>query len=299
GDKEESSEKRQNAEDKEGEGVNREKKEESKKPETTTKPTGNNNQNSRAKQEQNKASDQGEKSGEENKKSNTESNTKKDFSASDTKSKINPDSYDNERDNLRNIQEGRKVDRATQEVNKPSIELFARRVDGTGGAYQHGFTIFTDSQGQKTIITGFPEDNGIKGMLFDNLEVIDCPYTKENRHRIGKDWEAKDVKHWSIQKQELNSDADLQFKLSRAREAVKMIETGNNGGRFDYDLCFTDKCWGGNSNTVQKEIWNAMGYEIKVPKGFSLPGIDGKFYNEPWNDFKNIFREGMQKNKYK
>ncbi|KIE04732.1 hypothetical protein NF27_GB00010 [Candidatus Jidaibacter acanthamoeba] len=136
-------------------------------------------------------------------------------------------------------------------------------------------------------------------MLFDNLEVIDCPYTKENRHRIGKDWEAKDVKHWSIQKQELNSDADLQFKLSRAREAVKMIETGNNGGRFDYDLCFTDKCWGGNSNTVQKEIWNAMGYEIKVPKGFSLPGIDGKFYNEPWNDFKNIFREGMQKNKYK
>ena len=177
-------------------------------------------------------------------------------------------------------------------VYKPSIELFARHVDPTG-KFQHSYTIFTNSQGQKTIITGFPENNNAKGMLFDKLKVFDIPYIEENQPLLGKDWDSNvleldKVKRWTIQKIELDNDIELNNHLSKAREAVKMIETGNNGGRFDYDICFTDKCWGGNSNTVQKKLWNAMGYEIKVPKGFSLPGIKGEFYNEPGDDLKHI-----------
>ncbi len=43
--------------------------------------------------------------------------------------------------------------------------------------------------------------------------------------------------------------------ITKAREAVKFIETSNNGGRFDYDLCFSDNCLGANSNTVQSAIY--------------------------------------------
>ena len=55
--------------------------------------------------------------------------------------------------------------------------------------------------------------------------------------------------------------------------------------RFDYDLCFSDNCLGANSNTVQKHIYDAMGFKIKVPEDMNLPGINGKFYNGPLDDF--------------
>ena len=73
--------------------------------------------------------------------------------------------------------------------------------------------------------------------------------------------------------------------MTKAREAVKFIETSNNGGRFDYDNCITDKCLGANSNTVQSAIYKAMNIEIKIPEGIDLPGIKGDFYNGQLDDF--------------
>ena len=180
-------------------------------------------------------------------------------------------------------------------VGKPLVEIFARHVDGTFGTLEHSYTIFTDSKGHRTIITGFPEKNSIVGMLFYNLKVVDCPYTEENKRLFGDDWESKEVKRWSVDKFNLENDAELQDHLLKARTAVKFIETGNNGGRFDYDLCITDNCSGGNSNTVQKVIWNAMGREIKVQKGIDLPGINGKFYDGPLDDPMRKFGEEIQK----
>ena len=58
---------------------------------------------------------------------------------------------------------------------------------------------------------------------------------------------------------------------------VKFIETGNNGKRFDYDICLTDQCWG-DSNTFQKLIYDRIGFTFKIPKGIRLPGIEGRVY---------------------
>jgi len=185
----------------------------------------------------------------------------------------------NERMYQENPQQSKEVVRNNQGgQRKPTIELVARDVIA---GKKHGFTIFTDSNNQKTIITGFPER---KNMLTGNMEVIDAPYTEASKKLFGKDWvENADYKnsekHAVIMSIELNNDQELQGYLSKAREAVKAMETGNKGERYDYDICLTDKCWGGNSNTVQRVIYEAMDVKIIVPEGVSLPGIKGEFYD--------------------
>ena len=162
---------------------------------------------------------------------------------------------------------------------KPTIEFVVREVIA---GENHGFSIFTDSNNQKTIIAGYPE----KHKFWKDLQVIDAPYIEANKEFFGKDW-AKfgdykhSKKHTIIMTKELNSDQELQDYLSKAREAVKAMETSNKGGRYDYDICLTDKCWGENSNTVQRVIYESMDIKIEVPKGINLPGIDGKFYDGP------------------
>ncbi|KIE06300.1 hypothetical protein NF27_AB00010 [Candidatus Jidaibacter acanthamoeba] len=132
-------------------------------------------------------------------------------------------------------------------------------------------------------------------MLTKNLQVIDAPYTAENSYLFGDDWKAEDVEHCRLHTWELSNDMELKIELSKAREVIKIIETGNNGGRYDYDFCLTDKCWGSNSNTLQGAIHNAMGHKLIIPKGFSLPGINGKFYNGLLDDLLQKMGAELQK----
>jgi hypothetical protein len=169
-------------------------------------------------------------------------------------------------------------------VTKPNIKFFARTVENTGGIYYHGYTIFTFSDGKQVIVAGFPEKSN---MVKDNLKGIAVEYTKENLDKglfLERDW--KDFKNVLLQEWEFSDDSALEDKLSKAREAVNFIEIGNNGGRFDYDICVTDHCLGANSNTVQKKIFEAMGLDL-TPVGVSLPGIKGKFFESPLEKLHN------------
>jgi len=74
------------------------------------------------------------------------------------------------------------------------------------------------------------------------------------------------------------------------RVYIKLI-----GGRFDYDICVTDACWGANSNTVQNEIHRAMGSRIQVPKGINLPGINGQFFDGPIDNYFQKVGAELQK----
>jgi hypothetical protein len=163
-------------------------------------------------------------------------------------------------------------------------------------AKKHAFTIFTYSNGQKQIITGFPEN---KNMLTGNLEVIDTLYTEDNKRMFLNDYPEdgsyKTNKDYQvIMNIELDNDQQLSNHISKARKATRLIETVNNGGRFDYDICITDKCWGANSNTVQSAIYKAMNIEVKIPEGIDLPGIKGNFYNGPLDDFFKKLGEQLQ-----
>lgn len=142
-------------------------------------------------------------------------------------------------------------------------------------------------------------------MFTSNLEVVDMPYIEENAKYLSKDWSKRYAGDYYADNEcnilmdiELNNDQELKGYLSRAREAVKFMETGNKGGRFDYDLCLTGKCWGGNSNTVQRAIYDRMGIELDIPKEYKMPGIDGRFYNGPMDDvLKRSNKEKQQENK--
>ena len=185
-----------------------------------------------------------------------------------------------------NPQQTKEVVRDNQlgDQNKPTIELVVREVI-PGIGFMHGFSIFTYSNGQKIIIAGYPENHNF---MTGNIRVVEASYIEANQELFGKDWpktgDYKENKedYKVIMTKELNNDQELQSYLSKAREAVKSMETGNKGGRFDYDICFTSKCWGENSNTVQRVIYEAMDIEIKPNKGTSMPkmpGIKGKFYD--------------------
>ncbi|CAL7964042.1 Protein translocase subunit SecA (modular protein) [Gammaproteobacteria bacterium] len=191
------------------------------------------------------------------------------------------------------------LDRSSAEPRKPTIELVVREVFHHTG-FMHGFTIFTDSKGQKTIIAGYPE--GHNAML--NLQIVDAPYIEANAKLLDKDWAKRGNygKDYRIIKTEiLGSDQDLQDYLSKAREAVEVIKqsaikAGNNEGRFDYDLCITDRCWGSNSNTVQRAVWDGMGMKIEVPRDIKMPGIEGKFYKGPMDDVLQKVGDAIQEN---
>ena len=120
--------------------------------------------------------------------------------------------------------------------NKPTIELVVRDVIA---GLKHGFTIFTDSLGRKTIITGFPEKNDFIGACTTNLKTFDVAYIEENKDLLGKirpeggDYR-DDEKYRIITTIELNNDMELQHYMTKAREGLRDIETSVNGGRPDY-----------------------------------------------------------------
>jgi len=186
------------------------------------------------------------------------------------------------------------VGKKTFEITDPDTGIKHKYVTNDK---KHSFTIFTDSYGKKTIITGFPEN---KNMITGNLEVIDVTYSADNKKLLADDWAVNagkyhaDKKYTIIQTVVLKDEQEFQSRISAARKAVNFIETGNNGGRFDYDICVSDKCWGANSNTVQYAIHKAMGNEIPIPKDFDLPGIHGKFYEGPLDDLLRKIGENMQ-----
>jgi len=176
----------------------------------------------------------------------------------------------------------------------PTIEVFARHVQKTAGWAQHIYTIFTDSNGKQTIIAGFPEDSN---MFKGNLEVVDLAYTKDNAKYFGDDWKESGAKRWQIgETKVLTNDMELQNYLHKARDVVKVINSGNNGGKYDYDICITDNCLGGNSNIVQKMIHNAMGTGMlnDMPQGFNAPGINGGIYVGPVDNIGNAALEATR-----
>ena len=168
----------------------------------------------------------------------------------------------------------------------PTIEVFARYVKSTAGLALHSYTLYTYSDGTIIIHTGFPKDGN---MVTGNLKFIEAPYTKKYRSMIGDDFKEEDgPKHWRLDRFVLNSDTELNAYLEKARNVGKFINTGNNGGPFDYDICVTEKCFGANSNTVQRVLHEAMGtarwINKETLKAFNLPGIHGKFYDGPSDD---------------
>lgn len=186
-------------------------------------------------------------------------------------------------------------------TRKPKIEFVVRSVFPFFDK-KHGFSIFTKTEGQKTIITGHPEEHN----PFKNLQIVDVPYIEAYKNVLGDDWAKNEdgdyqpgdyehsKKYRVIMRKEFNSDQELEGYLSKARDAVKEMESGNKGGRFDYDLCITDKCSGENSNTVQRVIYDAMGIKIEVPEDISLPGIEGKFYDGPTDNLPHKFGQKLK-----
>ena len=177
--------------------------------------------------------------------------------------------------------------------HKPKMEVFARDVKNTYGIFQHAYTLYTFSDGTKIIHTGFPEDNN---MATGNLKAVDSIYDELNKHLFRNDYQDKKQRpHIKLYEKNLFSDIELQNYLSKAREVITKIETGNNGARFDYDACLTDNCWGANSNTVQRLIHDAMGTSSewinKIPDGVRLPGINGMLYDGLFDNFVHKYEE--------
>ena len=176
--------------------------------------------------------------------------------------------------------------------SKPTIEFFVRDVKYTGE--QHGYTIFTYSDGRKIIVTGFPEN---MNMFTGNLKGVITEYTITNlKNELfpKKDWENNPSRKL-IQKWGLDNDQELNSYLSHAKQAIDFVNTGNNGGRFDYDFCKTDKCGGSNSNTVQKLLFEKMNLKLHIPKDISLAGIKGKFYDGPFDNYFQKLGAELQK----
>jgi hypothetical protein len=161
---------------------------------------------------------------------------------------------------------------------------------------QHGYTIFTFSDGKKIIVTGFPERNN---MITGDLQVIITEYNEANTHLFPKgDWDKnhKDLnRRASILTYEFSNDHELNDYFAKAKEAVDVVNKGNKCQRFDYDLCVSDNCWGSNSNTVQSYIYKQMAIELKIPKDINLPGINGKFYDGPMDNVMKRWGEELQK----
>ncbi|RYE12185.1 MAG: hypothetical protein EOP34_11295, partial [Rickettsiales bacterium] len=139
-------------------------------------------------------------------------------------------------------------------------------------------------------------------MFTGDMKVYDLPYIDANKDALGKDWAEKGdykkerEKYKIINLEVLENDKELNMYLTRAREAVNKINTGNGGEKYDYDICITDKCYGGNSNTVQKLIYENMGIKMKVPDNIDMPGINGEFYVGPTENWKE--KSGKLINEY-
>ena len=198
--------------------------------------------------------------------------------------------------NIDNIVESStKINKVTDVQNiqsKPTIEFFVRDVKYTGE--QHGYTIFTYSDGTQIIITGFPEN---MNMITGNLKGIIIDYTKDNWKNglfPEKDWKYN-LSRKLIQKWEIPNDQELKSYLSQAKQAIDFVNTGNNGERFDYDFCKTDACSGANSNTVQKLLFEKMNLNLDIPKDISLAGIKGKFYDGPFDNYFQKLGTELQK----
>ena len=101
--------------------------------------------------------------------------------------------------------------------------------------------------------------------------------------------------HKFIQEWKFDNDKELNSYLAKAKQAIDFVNTGNNGRRFDYDLCKTDECFGTNSNTVQKLIFEKMNIKLNIPKDVSLAGIKGKFYDGLIDNALEKLGEELQK----
>jgi hypothetical protein len=173
-----------------------------------------------------------------------------------------------------------------KEDGTPNIKFFARAVEKTGGVFHHGYAVFTFSDGKQIIVAGFPEESN---MLKGNLKGVIAEYTKENLDKglfLEKDW--KGSKRVLVQQWKFSSDSELRNQLAKAKRAINFIETGNNGGRFDYDICLTDSCPGANSNTVQRRLFEELGLTLEIPEDLNLAGIRGVFFNGPLDVIKSL-----------
>lgn len=190
------------------------------------------------------------------------------------------------------------VQKPSQLTQQPNIKLFARDIDLKldRGKHHHAYTIFTYSSGKEVIVTGFPEGNN---PLTGNLQGAVVKYTKENKEQElfpKSDW-MDNSRRVTIKEWKFGSDAELEQALQKARKAIDFVETGNKGGRFDYDVCVSNKCWGANSNTVQKIVYKEMGLHFQIPKDVNLPGIEGEFYDGPLDNLPGKLAEEHQKQK--
>jgi hypothetical protein len=159
--------------------------------------------------------------------------------------------------------------------------------------------------GDKIIVTAFARNAGKKlfhSMFTGDLEVIHKAYIESNKEQFYDDWvetaRENNIEHRLLQQWEFEDDAELQSYENKIKEQVRWIETGNNGKPFDYDLCLFPWSFGGNSNTVQKYLYQAMGLDPKLDsvEKSHLPGIDGVLYDGPldnWVDkyFVNFIRK--------
>ncbi|WP_165379575.1 hypothetical protein, partial [Rickettsiales endosymbiont of Peranema trichophorum] len=174
---------------------------------------------------------------------------------------------------------------ATAGTTKPTIQLFARDVENTKGLFKHSFSIITYSDGRKEIVTGLLEERTLFGMVIKDLDIHHIKYVDENRETLGLDWKEKadrnNIKHILMQEFSFQNDYELGSYVDKGIKGLQALD------KQDYDICSTDRCWGGNSNTVQKYFYDAMGLKLNIPEQYrlpnalglsQLPGIDGTFY---------------------
>ncbi|MEK6734462.1 MAG: hypothetical protein AABY27_05070, partial [Pseudomonadota bacterium] len=159
-----------------------------------------------------------------------------------------------------------------------TIEIRSRDIESPAqipGDPQHLFIIHTASNGERFIIRGGPEIDGLKSMMVDNLNIIKAPYLKEFERLFPNDY--KDYAPSILIAK--GSDIDMQSYIDKMWNIAEKINAAN----FDYKLpipgCTPDLCHVQNSNTIVKILVEKAGLEFKLPEvnGVKVwaPGVDG------------------------
>ncbi len=133
------------------------------------------------------------------------------------------------------------------------------------------YIIYTDSNGEQFIIRGGPKTK--YGMLTDNINIVDIPYTYDNKD-FHRDWD-DDASHLRIEIAR-GSDAEMRGYYEKMQAAGRAI----NLEKLDYKIPFTGHLQ--NSNTSAKHIVEAAGLEFKIPtyadgKEALVPGANSTF----------------------
>ena len=166
-----------------------------------------------------------------------------------------------------------------------TIEIQARPIKGleATGAH-HLFIIYKDSQGQKTILRGGPERDGLMPMGIDDIRIIRAPYVKEYEHLFPNDLIEK------APSVVIAKGTDAETKIYIDKMWAKAEEINSQG--FDYKLptpfCKADVCHVQNSNTVIRALVEYADLEFKLPqidgKDVWVPGVDGEFKHTSIDD---------------